>query len=165
MLYTKDRDMARIKEQVTEEQERRLNDIAKNSVSRVEVRGKKFNVRWLHNATIRKLTDIMLAEGDESKVSCKCAAAIALNGWFKIKFVWWLVWRWFYYVREYYDEELYPLIEEGKKKLPAEQYYVNTILLIGMRDTMMNLTRKETKAILQGLSSERHTQQEKTGLG
>lgn len=157
--------MATIRKQVTEEQEGKLNDIVKNSVDEVTVRGRKYKVRWLHNGTIRKLTDIMLAEGDESKVSCKCAAAIALNGCFRIKLLWWAVWRWFYYVREYYDAELFELIETAKKKVPAEQYYMNTILLIGMRDTMMNMTRKETKAILQGLSSERHTQSGKTDLG
>lgn len=157
--------MATVKKKVTEDQEKKLNEIVENKPTEVKVRNRTFNVRWLRNATIRKLTDIMLAEGDESKVSCKCAAAIALNECFKIKFFWWFLWRWFYYVKQYYDAELFPLIETAKKKLPVGDYYTNTILLIGMKDTMMNMTRKEAKVILQELSSEQHTQSPKTVRG
>mgnify|MGYP000113932552 FL=1 len=48
-------------------------------------------------------------------MNSKCAAAIVLNGYWKILFFYWFLWRWFFYVMQYSDEELLPLIETGKK--------------------------------------------------
>jgi hypothetical protein len=86
---------------------------------------------------------------DSDKNNCKVAACIILNGLWSIKLRYWFLWRWFYYVREYTDEQLAPIIEEGKKKVPVEAYYESTILAIGMRDTMMAMTRAEVERILQ----------------
>ena len=53
---------------------------------------------------------------------------------------------------------LHPLIDEGKKKVRAEDYYLNTILLIGMKDTMIAMTRAEAERIRQELSTGQPTQ-------
>jgi hypothetical protein len=86
---------------------------------------------------------------DSDKNNCKVAACIVLNGLWPIKLRYWFLWRWFYYVKEYTDEQLAPLLEEGKKKVPVEAYYEATILAIGMKDTMMAMTRAEVERILQ----------------
>lgn len=151
-----------IEKEPKEELEKELSDVVKNAVTEVKVRNRTFKVSYLRHKTLRKMTEVMLADGDESQISCKCAALIVLNGMFRITFFYWFLWRWFYYVKQYYDAELIPLITEGKKKVPADEYYLSTILLIEMRDTMMSMTREEARHIRQELFSERHTQSAKT---
>lgn len=147
-----------IKTRPSTEDEKELNDVAENTATEVKVRNRTYKVRYLRNKTLRKMTEVMLADGDDSKVSSKCAALIVLNGMFRITFFYWLLWRWFYYVKQYYDYELQPLINEGKKKVPVEAYYINTMLLIGMKDTVMAMTRKEAEHFRQELSSAPPTQ-------
>lgn len=50
-----------------------------------------------------------------------------------------------YYVAQYDESELTEVVTEGKKKVDAESYYLNTILLTGMKDTIMQMTRKEVE--------------------
>lgn len=109
--------MARNKkvEKATIEQEQLLNSVVEDKKDIVEIRGRKFRIGWLRNRARRKLTDIVLNEKDDSKVSSKCSAALVLNGYFKIKFFYWFLWRWFYYVMQYSDKELLPLVELCKK--------------------------------------------------
>lgn len=149
--------MARVKRQPTIEEERLLNSVVEDEVSRVDVRGTTYKLKYMRNATIRKITDVMLKDEDDSKVSSKCAALMVLNGYFKIKFFYWFLWRWFYYVKQYLEIELHPLIDEGKKKVRAEDYYINTIFLIGMKDTMIAMTREEAERFRQELSSGQRT--------
>ena len=149
--------MARVKRQPTIEEERLLNSVVEDEVSRVAVRGTTYKLKYMRNATIRKITNVMLKDGDDSKVSSKCAALMVLNGYFKIKFFYWFLWRWFYYVKQYLEIELHPLIDEGKKKVRAEDYYINTIFLIGMKDTMIAMTREEAERFRQELSSGQRT--------
>lgn len=141
--------MAKEIEQVNDEQQKQLNAVIEDSVDYVTVRGKKKGVRWLKNATIRKVTDVLLGEhGHESMVNCKCAAAIVLNGYWGIKLWWWVLWRWYYYVKQYRDSELTELIEVGKKKVDVESYYLTTTYLTAMKDTMMAMTRTEVEHFL-----------------
>ena len=149
--------MARVKRQPIIEEERLLNSVVEDEVSRVDVRGTTYKLKYMRNATIRKITDVMLKDGDDSKVSSKCAALMVLNGYFKIKFFYWFLWRWFYYVKQYLEIELHPLIDEGKKKVRAEDYYINTIFLIGMKDTMIAMTREEAERFRQELSTAQRT--------
>ena len=99
----------------TEKEEALLDSIVENSKDTVEIRGRKWHVAWMRNGTKRKVTHIMLTEKEDDKVNSKCAAAIVLNGYWKILFFYWFLWRWFFYVMQYSDEELLPLIETGKK--------------------------------------------------
>lgn len=144
--------MARNKkvEKATIEQEQLLNSVVEDKKDIVEIRGRKFRIGWLRNRARRKLTDIVLNEKDDSKVSSKCSAALVLNGYFKIKFFYWFLWRWFYYVMQYSDKELLPLVELCKKKVQVEDYCIITISLTEMRDTIKAMTREEVSRILQG---------------
>jgi len=152
------RNMARVTKEPELEEQRELNAVAENEATEVRVRNKTYRVKYMRNDTIRKITDIMLAKGDDSKVSSKCAAAMVLNGFFKIRLFHWFLWRWFYYIQQYMEYELHPLIEVGKKKVRAEDYYLNTIFLIGMKDTMIAMTREEAERFRQELSSGQPTQ-------
>ena len=131
----------------TAEDEKLLSDIVENSTDYVTVRGRRWGVKWIRNRARRKMTDILLNEKDEDKVVCKCAAALRLNGYFKILLFYWVLWRWYYYVRQYGEGELIPFISLCKKKVPAEEYLIAIMLLTGMKDTVMNLTRAEAERI------------------
>jgi len=136
-------------EQVNTEQQKALDDVLEDSIDYVDVRGKRKGIKWLRNCTIRKVTHIMLGEhGHESMVNCKCAAAMVLNGYWRIKLWWPILWRWYYYVLQYRDAELRELIEVGKKKVDVESYYLTTTYLTAMKDTMMAMTRKEVEHFL-----------------
>ena len=162
------------------EAEKELHDIVHNVKTEVKVRDTTFRVGGIYNDTLDKITSILIdadaAEREESrneekmsqserehlerirfvrerKVTAKCAAAIVLNGFFRIRLLWWLVWRWLFYVRQYTDEEFAPLIVELKKKADSERtaFLVNTTFLIDVRTTTMTMTRKEASRIRQEL--------------
>lgn len=124
-----------------------LNSIVENKKDVVILRGKKWKVGWIRNRALRKITDIQLNEKDDSKISSKCAAALLLNGYWKILFFYWIVWRWFFYVSQYSNEELLPVIILCKKKVQLEEFCAVTILLTEMKDTVMAMTREEVDRI------------------
>jgi hypothetical protein len=149
----------KVLEQPDKEAQDLLNDIVEDSVDEVILPGtkKSYSISWLKRGTIRKITDITSGkeDGEDDKISCKVSAAIILNGYWKIKLWYGLLWRWLYYIKQYNDEQLAPLIEVGKKKVPVDAFYLTTISVIGMRDTMMAMTKAEVERILQ----EHHTEQ------
>lgn len=133
--------------QPTLDEQKKLNDLLEQKCTYKTVRGKEWKSAPLKNGTLRKMSDIMLNEEEEDKVNSKCCAAFLLNGYWSIKFFYWIVWRWIYYIKQYTNAELLPYIEECKKKMGVEEYFLSTILLIGMNDTTKSMTRKEVQAI------------------
>lgn len=142
--------MAKAKRQPTAEEQKNLDEVLENSVSEVELRGKKIKIRWMRKGTLRKISHIMLSDDDEMKVTTKCAAAMVLNGYWKLKFRWWYLWRKWYYINQYTDDELSKIIDEGKKKVPVLPYYINIISLTEMKDTILAMTREEVERYRQG---------------
>lgn len=138
------------------ESERLLDDILGDSVDMVSLRGRKkrYAVGWMRPGTARKLTHVVLGKGNDGKVSCMCAALIVLNGFWKIKFFYPVFWRWLYYVRQYTDVELFPVIAAGKKKVPLQAYLMNITLLTEMKDTILIMKKEEVITSLQGRSTE-----------
>ncbi len=134
--------------------ERDLESIVDNDKEYVTIRGRRLGFRDLNGHGRHKISRIMLRKGgNEFSISCKVLAAARLNGYFVIKLVWWLLWRWYYYVRKYTDAELLEAISLIKKKVAAEDYWSITILQIGIRETMMQMNREEVAASLQELST------------
>ena len=64
--------------------------------------------------------------------------------------------RGFYDGKRYTEGEYAPLLMMCKKKLGAENYFLLTTLMIGIKDTMMAMTRKETERILREQNQVRH---------
>lgn len=148
------------------ETERELEKQVDNDVDYIEIRDKKFAIPYLNGHGRHKISKILLKENsDEFAVSCKCLAAAILNGHFAIKFRWWFMWRWFYYVKKYTDAELMEVMALIKKKVAAEDYWAITILQIGMRETIMQMTREEVRASLQELSTDNAGKSAKTDNG
>lgn len=142
--------------QPTLEDERNLESLVDNDREYVAIRGRRMGFKDLNGHGRHKITQIMLKKGgDEFAVSCKFVAAARLNGYFAIKLFWWLLWRWYYYVRSYTDAELINVVALIKKKVASEDYWAITILQIGMRETMMQMNREEVRASLQELSTDK----------
>lgn len=146
--------MADMLRQPDEAEQKELQDVVDDSVDVVSLRGRDVRVEWLRNATQRKISSIMVNEKDERKVIAKCAAAIVLNGYWSLLLAWWIVWRWYYYVRQYTDEELLPILEMGKKKVPAIPYFRATMFLTELKTTMAQMTREEVQKALKRFQAE-----------
>lgn len=147
-------------------EERELFGAVENETEYVEIRGRRYGFGDLCGWGRHKITKVLLKEGgDEFAVACKCLAAARLNGYFSILFFWWILWRWYYFVRRYTDSELTDAIVLIKKKVASGSYFLNTTLLIGMRETMMQMNREEVAASLREHSGDSRGKSAKNGLG
>ena len=155
-----------------------------NDATIVSVYGtkKKYKIRWLKNGQIDKLSRLLIRKGDtddkdkeqdspldavinDSRLACKAAAIYILDGYWKLKFRYWFLWRWFYYIRQYDNVQLQPILEEGKKKVPLTQFLLTTMSLTGVRDTLMSMRTEEAERILQELASAQRQETEKNDNG
>ena len=142
--------------EATREDEQLQMSVRQNLADEVEVRCKKFKVRWMHPATTEWITSLMLKDGNDSKVISQAAALIVLNGFWKTHLLYWLKWRWFYYVRQYNAQELAPIIETAQKKTQQEAamaYLNDTMLLTALKDTAKQMTKEEAERTLRELRS------------
>lgn len=140
--------------EATIEDEKLQMSVRKNYSDHVVVRGKTFNVKWMHPSTTDWITELMLRDGNDNKVLSQCAALIVLNGFWKSHLLYWLVWRWFYYVKQYNSEELNPLFEMAQKKTQqqgARAYLNATIYLTALKDTKKQMTKAEAERTLREL--------------
>jgi hypothetical protein len=147
-----------------------LNSMIGNSVDVVRIPGTKrsYRIRWTKWCARRKVTEVLVncKEGvDEMLLVHKVAACIILGGYWKIRFFFPLMWRWLAYVRQYTENQLMPVIEMGKKKVPQEEYCGCIILAIGMKDLTMTMTRAEAESARRALLSELATRAEKKDSG
>lgn len=143
---------------------------------------KKYKIRWLKNGQLEKLTRLLLHKKnideklttgsevmdvilEDTKLACKASAIIILDGYWKLKFRYWFLWRWFYYVRQYDNIQLQKILEVGKKKIPLNQYFFTITSLTGAKDSLMRMRVTEVEAILPELSMARHSQTESSGNG
>lgn len=146
----------RLKEPTVEEQ-RAESAIVDDAADYAYVRNRRYRIKYIKAGTRHKITQIVNAKGDDDRQSCKCAALMVLNGFWSILFRYGFLWRWFYYVRQYGEEELTDLLVLGKKKVPRDEYFANTMLLTALRDTSMMMTKTEVAHILQERSTEEAT--------
>lgn len=149
-------------EQPNSETQAKLNDILEDGKDVVEIRGKKFSIGWIKKGVIRKLTNVIMTCKKEDELSARCASLVLLNGYWKIFFFHWAYWR--YLWRKYTDEELLEIFMVAKKKvdLQTQAYFTNTIYLIGMKDTIMTMTKKEAERALQELKQAHPSPTEKS---
>ena len=162
------------------EAQREYASLVGNDVSMVRIRGKAYKMRWLKKGQIAKLGRVLIdkksTDGEETlgslekvisdgKKACKAAAIYLLDGYWKLKLNYWWLWRWFYYIKQYEDIELREVLEEGKKKVPLQQFLLTTMSLTGAGDTLMMMRTEEAERILRELSSEQPSQEQKSGNG
>lgn len=143
---------------------------------------KKYKVRWLKNGQLEKLTRLLLHKKtiyeekttgsevldeilEDTKLACKAAAIILLDGYWKIKFRYPFLWRWFYYVKQYDNIQLAPILDAGKKKVPQMQFFQTIMSLTEARDSLMRMRAKEVEVTLHELSMAQHSATESNGSG
>ena len=144
-------------EQPSIDLQRTYASIRDNDATVVSVLGtrKKYKIRWLKNGQIDKLSRLLIRKGDtddkdgkadspldavlsDSRLACKAAAIYVLDGYWKIKFRYWFLWRWFYYVRQYDNVQLQEILDEGKKKVPLMPFLMATMSLTDRKSTRLN---------------------------
>ena len=144
---------------------------------------KKYKIRWLKNGQLEKLSRLLLHKKNvdretettgidaldeilaDAKLACKAAAIIILDGYWKLKFRYWFLWRWFYYVRQYDNIQLDPILQVGKKKVPHIQFYRTIMSLTEAKDMLMRMRAKEAEIILREQSSDQPSQTESRDSG
>lgn len=163
------------------EQQREYVSLRDNSTTIAHIRNKKYRLRWAKNGQISKLSKLLIsgttknenptleqifADIDQStKLSCKAAAIYILDGYWRLKFKYWYLWRWFYYIRQYDDADLEEVLTVGKKKVPLQQFCVTIMSLTEVKDTLMMMRTREAERILRELSMEQPSQPQKKGSG
>jgi hypothetical protein len=171
-------------EQPSVESQRTYASLRDNDATVVSILGtkKKYRIRWLKNGQIDRLSRLLIRKGEtdnedgskdspldaiieDSKLACKAAAIYILDGYWKLKFRYWYLWRWFYYVRQYDNVQLQEILEEGKKKVPLTPFLLTTMSLTGARVTLMNMRTEEAERTLQELASVQRQETEKPDSG
>ena len=163
------------------EQQKNYVSLRDNSATVVHIRKKKYRLRWAKNGQLSKLSKLLLdgkTSGESpsfeeilqditnsSKLSCKAAAIYILDGYWRLKFRYWYLWRWFYYVRQYDDEDLKEVLEVGKKKVPLQQFCMTIMSLTEAKDTLMMMRTREAERILRELSTAQPSQEQKSDSG
>lgn len=123
-----------------------LDDVLSAEPTELVFMGKKRKIGWLHKGTMRKCSHIAMKEKDEWKRNVKVCVAILLNNVWKIRLMYWIVWRWLYYVRDVDVVEVLNVLNKTKKKIPSNAFSLATILVTGMTDLMMTMTTREARA-------------------
>ena len=170
--------------QPTVDEQREYLSAINNDATVVTILGtnKKYKVRWLKNIQVEYLSRLLVRKAatddqdkekdeplnaiiEDAKLGCKAAAITVLNGYWSLKFKYWFLWRWFYYIRQYDNAQLQPLLDEMKKKIPLVQFLVLTTCLTGAKVSLMNMRTEEAEHILQGLATEQQAEMENLANG
>ena len=134
-------------EQPNIELQKVLDDILHETPTEYIFRGKKKMLGWLHKGTTRKFTHIELKEKNEWKKRVKQCAVVQLNNVWKIRFFYWFLWRYYYYIIDLDVWEVLAVLNVAKKKIQSAAFQLTTILATAMTDAMMTMTKAEAERI------------------
>lgn len=131
--------------------QRELDLLVENTPTEVAIpyTNKVYKIGWMHNKTIRKITELLNSKPrnarDEDLVLSKAMALIVLNGYWRIRLFYPILWRWYAYVKQYHDYQILPIIETAKKKAPQIPYYLSMTYLTGLKDSLATMSREEVE--------------------
>lgn len=134
-------------EQPSDEFQEVLDSILAETPTEYIFRGKKKKLGWLHNGTTRKFTHIEMSEKDQWKKRVKQCAVVQLNNVWKIRFCYWFLWRYYFYILDLDVWEVLNVLNIAKKKIQSTALQLTTILATAMTDVMMTTTKKEARRI------------------
>lgn len=137
-------------------------EIIEDTATIVEIPGtrRKVKIRGIKPYTIERLTrlwgrrDMQIPEtsSDTLRAVCidpyfsvKCACVMVLNSYWRLRLLYPLKWRIWAFLRGYGEEQMEPIIAEGKKKLPLAPFWRNMAYLTDMRADWMRMTVKEAE--------------------
>lgn len=123
---------------------------------------KTVKVTGMKPYTMRRLTGLWLEREDmgtigedssetmrslcrEPYFAAKEAALIVLNGYWRIRLFWPLLWRWWALWRGWTEAQYTPIIAAGKKKVPLTAHWTNMAFSVDMRTDWMTMTKKEAE--------------------
>lgn len=123
---------------------------------------RKVRVRGMKPYTLERLTELWLEREDMETVkedsagamrslcrepyfAAKEAALIVLNGYWKIRLFWPILWRWWVLFRGWGEEQFTPIIAEGKKKVPLMAHWTNMAFSVDMRTDWMQMTKRDAE--------------------
>ena len=144
-------------EQPSNQLQKMLDEVLSEKPTEYMFRGKKKKLGWLHNGTIRKFTHIEHSEKNEWKKRVKQCTVVQLNNVWKIRFCYWLLWRYYYYILDLDVWEVLNVLNVSKKKIQSVAYQLTTILVTAMTDAMMTMTTKEAERTQAAQAGEGHT--------
>lgn len=131
--------------------------------TRVHIPGTKRDVKLtgIHPYTLRRLTQLWVERENtvvpedsastlksmsiEPYFAIKEAVILTLNSWWKLRLLYPIKWRIWAYLHEYTEEQMSPIIQEGKKKLPLMAHWQNMAFSVDMRTDWMKMTTKEAE--------------------
>lgn len=148
--------------EVTFNAQKELEEILSNLPDEVLIPNtrKTVKVSGIKPYTLERLTQVWLERdasmpkngGEVLKSMCiepyftiKEACLFVLNGYWKIKFFYPILWRWWAYVREYTESQMMPIIQAGKKKIPLTEHWTNMAYSVDMRMDWKKMTQKEAE--------------------
>lgn len=117
---------------------------------KVRIRGmkpytiEKMTALWEHRDLSREI-DAAERIKEDPYFNHKMAAVFVLNGYWALKFFYGFLWRWYAFVRQYTQDQLMPIIMEGKKKIPVYAFWMNMVLTLDMRNDWMTMMEKEAE--------------------
>ena len=83
--------------------------------------------------------------GTEPYFAVKEAVILSLNNFWALRLVYPFKWRIWAYLREYTDDQMLPIIQEGKKKLPLMPHWMTMAFSTDMRTDWRKMTTKEAE--------------------
>ena len=140
-----------------------LNDITGDTPAIVEIPGTKKSVKiyGVKPYTLEKITQLWIErdvnavpEDGASTLKSMCsepyfavreALYFVLNSWWKINLFHKFLTFWWGKVKGYTDEQMMPIILEGKKKLPLTAHWMIMAYSADMRTDMMKMTKTEAE--------------------
>ncbi len=124
---------------------------------------KVYKVRTLTNNQLEDIARLLFRTDEQktteetiiqdTKIAAKAAAIYLTPGFWKRKLTYWFKWRWFYYIKQYDNAQLQPIISAGYGSTPYIDFLKTMSLLANQKDTQMRMTVQEAEKILQELSS------------
>lgn len=137
--------------------EKELNSLIEDHKDKVKIGKKTYSIGWLKSGTQRKMSNAMVKYGDDDTMQYRCTAYIVLNNWIKIHLFAWILWRWFFYIKEYLPSDLAEAIEVSKKKVQLEESFKNMVHLLEVRDTRQMTTMTVVESIPRQQTSDQPT--------
>ena len=138
-------------------------EIAFNIPTRINIPGTKkiVSLRGVKPYTIERLTQLWIERDASSELnssaetlkslciepyfSVKEALLFVLNGYWKIRLFHPILSWWWGKVKGYTEEQMTPIILEGKKKLPLMAHWTNMAYSVDMRNDWMKMTKTEAE--------------------
>lgn len=146
--------------QITQDNESIIRNGVSYTIAKIPRTNKTYYVRCLKPSQMEDLAKLIVPGSDsvseavlkDLKIASKAAAIYLLPGFWKRKLMYWLLWRWFYYIKEYDCDQLQPILSAGNGSTPYIDFLRCMSHLVNQKDTQMRMTRGEAEKVMQELA-------------